>query len=239
MLFPVLFDHSSDISNYLNSAVTYILFFVIKQLVQQWEGRATDALISHLAEILRNQRHKWCELVQESFLDVGKLIICQLVNCGNQDIDLPLVLLVGKSDQVVREVLTLNLGVALDQLKNASAANDFCTAVTIFRIIIIIDIKLLLNLGVRLFLLLLSEGSLFKLLVDSVCIFGLSREHIVVDKAIVKLPMFLVRNHVVGCLVVGFFGALRIEHECKHLRHVVLVHVIGLQGRRVGHVRVA
>ena len=174
MLFPVLFDHSSDISNNLNSAITHILFFIVKQLVEQWEGRAADALISHLAEILRDQRHKWSELVQESFLDIGELIICQLVYCGNQDIDLPLVLLVGKSYQVVREVLTLNLGVALDKLKNASAANDLCTIVTIFRIIIIIDIKLLLNLGVRLFLFLLSKGSLFELLVDPVGIFGLS-----------------------------------------------------------------
>ena len=64
MLLPVLFDDSSDVSNDLNGAVTDILFLVVEQLVKQWEDRAADALVSHLTEILRNQRHQWSELIQ-------------------------------------------------------------------------------------------------------------------------------------------------------------------------------
>ena len=69
-------------------------------------------------------------MIEKSLLDVSELVVGQLPQSGEKDINLALVLLIGKGKQVVGEVLTLHLGVALDEFDDLSRTNDLSAAFT-------------------------------------------------------------------------------------------------------------
>ena len=84
--------------------------------------------------------------------------------------------------------------------------------------------------------LLLSKGSLFELVKDSIGILWLGREHIIVDKPVINLKRFLVVDHVERGLVVRLMLSALVEDECVHLCNIILVDVITLERARVNHI---
>ena len=138
--------------------------------------------------------------------------------------------------QVVREVFSLHLRISTEKLKNFGASNDLITTLRVLLCLIVIDLKEVVNFSVRPLLLLLSKGSLFELVKDSIGILRLGREHIIVDKPVINLKRFLVVDHVERGLVVRLMLSALVEDECVHLCNIILVDVIALKRTRVNHI---
>ena len=64
MLLPVFLNNSANLGHHLDGSITNILFFIVEKIVEKRENCSTDALVTHLAEILRDQGNQWGELVQ-------------------------------------------------------------------------------------------------------------------------------------------------------------------------------
>ena len=75
MLLPVLLEHVSDLSDHLNGPITHFILVIVHKFVKKWKDSATDALVTHLAEILSHEGNKGRELIQKSFLDVSVVVI--------------------------------------------------------------------------------------------------------------------------------------------------------------------
>ena len=241
MLLPVLLHDRANLGHNLDRPIPHILLLVVKQAVEQREHSATNLLVTHLPEILRDQGDQRRELVQQGLLDVGKLVLGELLERRQQDVDLSLVFLVGEGEQVVRKVLPLHLRVALDQREDLLRTHNIRAAVRLLITILVVRLDLVeqkVDLGVRFLLFLLGEGALLQLLKDAIGVLRLRRQHIIVNQSIIKLPVLFAAHDVEAGLVVGLVLAVGLEDELVHLRHVVLVHIVTFQGARNCDIRV-
>ena len=84
-----------------------------------------------------------------------------------------LVFLVRKRQQIIRKVLTLNLRVALDELKDPGAAENLNATVAFLLSLHLLDLEKKVDLSVCLFFLFLSKRAFLELFVDAISILGL------------------------------------------------------------------